>query len=251
MNILAVINEEIRLAENLRVYSIPELAQIASQQTTYPVEVMLEMLEDAYQKGGDPVVEKRFEEMVGVQIEALRNGRYVFGALHTPSDYSVKRFIGEVGEAGLETYNWHAIKEIRNEVYIYGFQTEDGYNYEVVIADDNDEEGDWIISFKTHERGYGSTYAGKPFKVMATIVEIIRHFIDGYEQPHFMKFYPFREEGKNDLRRRNLYVAYLKKMLPQRFKVSEHDNEILIMPKEEWDYEDHPDYKEYGWHGFN
>lgn len=81
MNVLAVINEEVKkLFENLEVYTIPELAQALSTHGHAPenIKILEKMLFDAYKRGGDPAVVDAYAEMAGVEIEALRNGRYVF-----------------------------------------------------------------------------------------------------------------------------------------------------------------------------
>ena len=83
MDIKAVINEEVKsLFENLEIYSIPQLAQILAnvkQQYQNAVPYLEKMLFDEYKKNGDAGVEKVYAKMSGVEIEALRNGRYVFG----------------------------------------------------------------------------------------------------------------------------------------------------------------------------
>lgn len=85
MDIKAVINEELReLFENLEVYTIPQLAQLMSTRMARPEEtipIYQKMLSNAYQQGGDAAVVDMYTKMTGVEIEALRNGRYVFSSL--------------------------------------------------------------------------------------------------------------------------------------------------------------------------
>ena len=82
-DIVEIINEEVKsLFENLEVYTIPQLAQMLSnvkQQYQNAVPYLEKMLFDEYKKNGDAGVEKMYAKMSGVEIEALRNGRYVFG----------------------------------------------------------------------------------------------------------------------------------------------------------------------------
>jgi len=81
MNIEKIIREEIELREQQFSHTISDLARIASRQTTYPVEIIQDMLTTAYRQNGDEGVVKIFSEMVGVEIQALTRGRYVFAGL--------------------------------------------------------------------------------------------------------------------------------------------------------------------------
>ena len=84
MDIKSVITEELKtLFENLEVYTIPQLAQLLTRmghpQESIPV--FQKMLLDAYRQKGDAGVVDMYTQIAGVQIEALRNGRYVFANL--------------------------------------------------------------------------------------------------------------------------------------------------------------------------
>ena len=84
-DILIIINEEVKkLFENLEVYTIPELAALMGSRMKHDantVQIYTKMLWDAYKRGGDQAVVKMYTEIAGVEIEALRNGRYVFANL--------------------------------------------------------------------------------------------------------------------------------------------------------------------------
>lgn len=85
MKVIDVINEEIKkLFENLEVYTIPELAGLMGSRMGHDkqtVDIYTKMLWDAYKRGGDDAVVDMYTQISGVQIEALRNGRYVFANL--------------------------------------------------------------------------------------------------------------------------------------------------------------------------
>jgi len=85
MDIKSIINEELKtLFENLEVYTIPQLAQLMNTRMQHPessTRIYQRMLQDAYRKGGDQAVIDMYTKLAGVQIEALRNGRYVFASL--------------------------------------------------------------------------------------------------------------------------------------------------------------------------
>ena len=81
MDITTVIREEIKsLFENLEIYTIPELIQMLRRkgEPEANLPILQDILWDEYKKGGDDAVVKAYAEMSGVEIEALRNGRYVF-----------------------------------------------------------------------------------------------------------------------------------------------------------------------------
>jgi len=82
MNILSVINEEAKaLFENLEVYTIHDLAEMLKRLPDIdPMlpKIIEEMLMKEYRQGGDQAVIDMYQSYAGVEIEALRNGRYVF-----------------------------------------------------------------------------------------------------------------------------------------------------------------------------
>ena len=84
MDIKAIINEEVKtLFENLAIYTIPELAQML-ERLNYDqngINIVTKMLMDEYRKAGDQGVVDMYAKIAGVEIEALRNGRYVFANL--------------------------------------------------------------------------------------------------------------------------------------------------------------------------
>jgi len=84
-DVVAIINEELKsLFENLEVYTIPQLAGLMGSRMKHDantVQIYTQMLQDAYKNGGDDAVVKMYTQIAGVEIEALRNGRYVFANL--------------------------------------------------------------------------------------------------------------------------------------------------------------------------
>ena len=85
MDVKTIITEELKeLFENLEVYTIPQLAGLMGSRMKHnpeTVQVYTQMLFDAYKEGGDDAVVDMYTKMTGVEIEALRNGRYVFANL--------------------------------------------------------------------------------------------------------------------------------------------------------------------------
>ena len=90
MNILAIITEEVRRLFEQKQYSIPELAGLMDTRMKHgkqTADIYLKMLQDAYKQGGDQAVVDMYTKLSGVQIEAIRNGRYMFANLCTPPEY--------------------------------------------------------------------------------------------------------------------------------------------------------------------
>lgn len=59
-----------------QVLGIAELAEMASR-TGYDEHILLDILQDAFKKGGDREVIKMFREMTDLDLEVIRHGKYV------------------------------------------------------------------------------------------------------------------------------------------------------------------------------
>jgi len=92
MDIKKIITEELKRLFEQKIYTIPELAS-SFKKMNYDeqgLQVIQKILLRAYQTGGDDAVVDMYTKMAGVQIEAIRNGRYIFANLYTPDDYEGK-----------------------------------------------------------------------------------------------------------------------------------------------------------------
>lgn len=89
MNIQTIILEEIKRLFEQEIYSIPELSQLLKRlgHDDYGVSVLEKILFNAYRKNGDEGVIDTFIEMGGVEIQAVRNGRYIFANLFNPEEH--------------------------------------------------------------------------------------------------------------------------------------------------------------------
>jgi len=79
------------------------------------------------------------------------------------------------------------------------------YTVEYVTGGDNYTEGDEIVVNK-----------GRFFKVIATVVAIIKDFISEYE-PNTLKISPV-SNFKEDKRRKNIYIRYIESLLPNTYQ---------------------------------
>jgi hypothetical protein len=83
-DIVAIITEELQnLYEQQNILTIPDLAralEVHGYDKTGQGHLQ-KMLSDAYRKAGDQGVIDLYAKIAGVQIQALRNGRYMFANL--------------------------------------------------------------------------------------------------------------------------------------------------------------------------
>jgi len=79
------------------------------------------------------------------------------------------------------------------------------YNVEFVTGGDEYTEGDSIVVNK-----------GRFYKVMSTVISIIKDFVKE-KDPKVLKFNPV-SNYKKDKRRKNIYIRYIEKMLPNDYK---------------------------------
>jgi len=86
MNIKTIIREEIQRFFEQQMYGIPELVNILKKQGYDEENILIlkDILLKAYRQGGDPAVIEKYAEMSGVEIEAIRKGRYMFANLYDP-----------------------------------------------------------------------------------------------------------------------------------------------------------------------
>lgn len=86
MDIKTIINEEVKRLFEQDVYTIPELSKLLSRQghDPYAIEILQRHLFDKFKEEGDQGVINTYGEITGVEIQALRNGRYVFANLYKP-----------------------------------------------------------------------------------------------------------------------------------------------------------------------
>ena len=80
-------------------------------------------------------------------------------------------------------------------------------------------EGSFESVNDSGERSYNSTNDNEPYKVLATVFDTLKKFVDEYHQKYKdvidkMIFIPFKEEGESDNRRRIIYVRYLQRLFP-------------------------------------
>lgn len=153
----------------------------------------------------------------------------------------LKDILYEIGDGSSKAFPWKYHKDhpaADSQDFVYTFKTDKGDYYVSFTLSGNNE---WDLAFgllgsnSSNEWGidadYGVVTGIGAFKVMATIVEIVKDFLDytykayiddknlfGEVEPKKISFNTTKEEGRSeneDSRRSNLYKAYIQKQIPQ------------------------------------
>lgn len=124
---------------------------------------------------------------------------------------------------------------------IYLFTTESGVDYEVRFARKKDYLLHATIVFgvlneEFEGEEYSLTNRGEVYRVMATIVEIVRAYMK--EHPN-VRIYEFVGEPRADedtefpRKRLNLYGRYLPKIFDRKWRFELHGNKMMIVRQED------------------
>jgi hypothetical protein len=134
----------------------------------------------------------------------------------------LKKLLKEIGEATGPKYKWK--KEISGDLNKlkgkqgYSFVTDSGLEYWVALKN---KKKFIDVDFEADE-SYDVTNRGEMFSVMATIVDIVKSALEGLNTGSDsnnsdvlgIKYAPFQKGGDMGAKRNNLYIAYIKKAIP-------------------------------------
>jgi hypothetical protein len=142
--------------------------------------------------------------------------------------------LNEIGE-GTKTYSWRFDDQDADGNYFYSFDTEKS-TYTVGIA--NLEDGMYDLSFNTTSPDGDpdvslDTNEGVPLRVLSTVVDIARDFIQR-TNPDTVIFRPIKTrevDKQDDMRRYKLYGAYIRKNLPPEYKLIDFGETYRIVKK--------------------
>jgi hypothetical protein len=141
-------------------------------------------------------------------------------------DLSQTEPLREIGE-GTQPFPWHFNDTDEDGNYFYSFKTPKN-DYSVGIADL--EDGMYELSFNTVENASLDTNEGVMLKVLSTVVEITKDFIQK-AKPDIMYFRPIKTGGPEDSRRGRIYAAYLKKNLPSDYNLMTTGDTFRVIKK--------------------
>ena len=150
----------------------------------------------------------------------------------------------EIGDGGSKPYSYKLTREEVNDpdfgfnYRLYEFVTDLDTHYEVMfdIEEDFSKDGEWEtmnIEYGVDEKDGGGvdykveTNKGELFRVMATIVDITKEILKERKNIKTLTFSGAKKDV-NDNRRNNLYMAYIKKHIPNIKNIEVGFSEIRV-----------------------
>jgi len=149
----------------------------------------------------------------------------------------------EIGDGGSKPYNYTLAREDVDEDFgfyfrLYEFVTDLGTHYEVMfeIEEDFSKDEPWEfmnIEFGVNEKDGGGvsykveTNKGEVFRVMATIVDITKNILKERRRIKTLTFSSSKKD-EDDQRRNNLYMAYIRKHVPNVKNIEIDGSEIRV-----------------------
>ncbi|PCJ25270.1 MAG: hypothetical protein COA97_08070 [Flavobacteriales bacterium] len=137
---------------------------------------------------------------------------------------------------GDNLHPYHIIPPVIKSGTVYSFTTDSGVNYEVRFGrKQNNILNATIVFGVTNEEYDGEEYSvtnkGEAYKVMATIVEVVRKY--KVEHPN-INLYEYtgeqseKEKSKNRNIRLALYSRYIRKVFDNKWNVDSVGNKVII-----------------------
>lgn len=186
-----------------------------------------------------------------IKLSKLVSELYTFGDRDKPPysrfDTAREQQIKEIGDSSAKPYPSHRMgRNIAFDTITYEFDAQAGeYQVDIEKVDLEDGTLKYIVGFglkddtrRTNVNYRKETNAGELFNVMATVVKIVKKEMKLDEDNEYyvtkIAFSPTKESDY-DRRRENLYLAYIKKNIPNitddDVKVDEHGDEVEVTIK--------------------
>lgn len=165
----------------------------------------------------------RIVQIINEEIDNLHSANFPkFGErLHNLDEY---------GEANLPPYDFN-IEDLGYDQVNYNFDTEDGDEYVVMFNQFDRIKRIWDLQFGVVDGTPTDVVnRGRRGRVMSTLVKIVNAFIDKYK-PNAIRFKPSKSKGEEDMRRYNMYMAYIKKNMRSDYFVYPYGEYIIIERK--------------------
>ena len=151
--------------------------------------------------------------------------------------------ISEIGDGGSKPYNYKLTRtdlndDLGDNFRLYEFVTDLGTHYEVTfeIEEDFSKDEPWEsmnIEYGVDEKDGGGvdykveTNKGELFRVMATIVDITKKILKERKNIKTLTFSGSKKDV-DDQRRNNLYMAYIRKNIPNVKNIEDDGSEIRV-----------------------
>jgi len=130
----------------------------------------------------------------------------------------------EIGDASARPYEWYELED-QEDYKSYGFETDqEDYKLEIAVSEGDKERDSAVVAFGTviddDELGYQGSFTdyekvpnkGELYKVMATVVSILKDFIKKNKQ---IKYIYFKTNKQGDQSSRlKLYKKYIQSQIP-------------------------------------
>lgn len=155
----------------------------------------------------------------------------------------LKNILFEIGDGGSKPYKYKLTRtesdpDFGDYFRLYEFVTDLGTHYEVMfeIEEDYSKDEPWEfmnIEFGVDEKDGGGvsykveTNKGEVFRVMATIVDITKSILKERKNIKQLTF-SGAKKSEDDNRRNNLYMAYIKKHIPNVKNVEVDGSEVKV-----------------------
>ena len=211
-----------------------------------PSNVALKVLTEAEYKGKEVKLNKPTRDSSGgkaykvyvkdPKTKKIKTVRFGSGGLRAKiNDKKAKKkntlsnILNEIGDASLKPYEWTVKKSSSpswdlgmEKPFIeaeYKFTTDKGVKYKAGFSEE-EEHGFFHFAFYPEGGGIKDVVnKGEVFRVMSTIVDIFKDFIEKEEWSEI--YYSSVRQNYGDKRREKLYMAYLKKNLPDWIKIED------------------------------
>ena len=145
----------------------------------------------------------------------------------------LRDILKEVGEGTATPYKWKKVFTKEDTVF-FAFKTDQGTSYKVALEnyvyedfhDDNKELPAIEVSFGIIPGAEPNMYGdytgdmftvsnkGEMYRVMSTIVNIIKDYIKRNDNIKAIIYEPIKKEGEKGFKRNDLYMAFIKKQIP-------------------------------------
>tara|TARA_R100001460_G_scaffold29040_4_gene57867 strand:+ start:1061 stop:1576 length:516 start_codon:yes stop_codon:yes gene_type:complete len=160
------------------------------------------------------------------------------------NDFIFEKLILEIGDGGSKPYKYKLTRSdsgpyFKDYYMIYEFVTDLGTRYEVMFEIDEDfsKDGEWqimkiefgVVDVKGLDYSV-ETNKGELFRVMATIVDITKKILKKRKNIKTLTFTGAKTKkgSKDDQRRNNLYMAYIRRHIPNVKNIQDDGTEISV-----------------------
>ena len=135
----------------------------------------------------------------------------------------------EIGDATARPYSWEQIEDEEDfKQYVFQTDSETPYDMTIVVMEGDKERDSALVNFGVMKsytpdgETYGDYYVdydtttnkGELYKVMATVVDILKDFIKNNQEVKYIQFDTTKGKEKDSNIRVDLYTRYIQKHLP-------------------------------------